>query len=182
MKAKLIHLDRKVLHFVNDKCRTKFLDKAMPRITAIGDSGIVWLALVVILFCMSRYRVQSLKLFFSITLTTIVGEGIIKNIIKRQRPYILLGDCKLLIEKPITYSFPSGHTASSFAVVGSFMKAHNAPHMLFIIIILTIIAILIAISRIYLNVHYFTDVICGIILGIICSNIIVEIFNSYIIR
>lgn len=108
----------------------------------------------------------------ALVLTTTVGEGIIKHLIRRIRPFSDIDQNTLLISKPITYSFPSGHSASSFAAAGIFIATSN-PFAIYAIII----AALIAFSRLYLNVHYPTDVISGIILGLICSNVIINIFS-----
>ena len=77
-----------------------------------------------------------------------------------------------LIKNPITYSFPSGHSASSFAAAGTFIMTNSSMS-----VYITILAALIAFSRLYLNVHYPTDVLTGIILGLICSIVIYNLFN-----
>lgn len=169
-------IDRKMLNLLSKKIRCKVLDKIMPLITALGNGAIVWGILSIYLMKNENYRIEGYMVITSVALTSIIGEGIIKNIIKRTRPFLNkehnIEENKLLISKPITYSFPSGHTASSFAAAGILIMMDNK-----LSIIAVILASLIAFSRIYLNVHYPLDVITGIILGLICSKVVVTIFN-----
>lgn len=109
----------------------------------------------------------------ALILTTIIGEGILKDIVKRPRPFLSLPDIDLLISAPTSYSFPSGHTGSSFAaagILGSQIKKSK-----FYVFAL---AILIAFSRMYLYVHYPQDIIAGIILGLCSSQIVLYIFKN----
>lgn len=131
--------------------------------------GIVWIVLALVLVMRRKTRNYGIFLLLALLITAILGEGILKNIIKRNRPFVTLSDLKLLIPPPGSYSFPSGHTASSFTVFGVFYflnLKYKWP--------VFFTALLIAFSRIYLGVHYFSDIIGGAILGlgvayIICS-------------
>lgn len=172
----LQNIDIKMLNLLNKKFRCAILDKIMPLITAMGNGGIVWVIISIYLMNNENYRVEGYMLITSLIVTTIIGEGIIKNLIKRTRPFVNMKENKLLISKPITYSFPSGHTASSFAAAGTFIMMNNR-----LSIFVVILASLIAFSRIYLNVHYPTDVVTGIILGLLCSMLVINIFHSEII-
>lgn len=165
--------DKKMLNLLSKKIRCKVLDKVMPLITALGNGAIVWAIISVYLIKNKNYRTQGYMVIASIILVTIIGEGIIKHIIKRTRPFEHMKINKLLISKPITYSFPSGHTASSFAASGILIMMDNK-----LGIMAVVLASLIAFSRVYLNVHYPLDVITGIVLGLICSKVVVTIFHS----
>ncbi|MHC1721302.1 MAG: phosphatase PAP2 family protein [Clostridiaceae bacterium] len=166
-------IDMKLLDHVNEKFKYEFLDSAMPRITALGNGGIVWIIISLILISNESGKKLGFMVIFALILTAIIGEGAIKHIIKRTRPFVHDLEKKLLIVKPITYSFPSGHTSSSFAAAGIFFSVHSK-FTLFAVVL----AALIAFSRVYLNVHYPTDVFMGIILGLICSQIVVAAYNS----
>lgn len=156
-------IDLKGLDFVSNRCKNNFFDKVMPKITSLGDLGIIWLAIALLLICRANNRTVGFKVISAILITTIIGEGIIKNIVKRQRPF-KEKDNGLLINKPITYSFPSGHTASSFAALTVFIQMGNS-----ITMIAMPMATMIAFSRVYLRVHYPTDVLFGMILGYLCG-------------
>ena len=101
---------------------------------------------------------------FGLAWAHLMGEIIIKHIVKRVRPCHTLDDDEQLIDRPRFYSFPSGHTTASFAMVG----------------VALMLAMLIAFSRIYLRVHYLTDVIAGMILGLTCGICSVLIFNTVV--
>ena len=166
-------MDVKILYFIDRYIRCSFLDKIMPIITGIGNGGIVWIFLSIYLIHSSDYRMEGYMVITSLVLTTILGEGVIKHIIRRSRPLISKSKRTLLISRPMTYSFPSGHSASSFAVAGIFILMNSS-----ISVYITALAALIAFSRLYLDVHYPTDVLTGIILGLLCSIIVYNMFNN----
>jgi undecaprenyl-diphosphatase len=176
MIAYLQGIDIKVLNLINKNLRHALLDKMMPLITALGNGGIVWVIISLCLINSDSYRKEGYMVIASLIATTIIGEGVIKHLIKRTRPFIKLKLNNLLISKPITHSFPSGHTASSFAAAGIFYMMDNRYS-----IMVVILAALIAFSRIYLNVHYPTDVVTGIILGLLCSRLVIYLFHIKII-
>lgn len=160
-------LDDTILMSINEKFRSNHLDKVMSRITLLGDYGFIWIAISIILIITRRYRNVGEMCIFGLILTSIIGEGIMKHIFQRKRPDIIRTSAALLINEPITYSFPSGHTASSFVAAGILGSQINM-----ILVPVFILAILIAFSRLYLMVHYPSDIFIGIVLGLICSNII----------
>jgi len=161
-----------IIRYVN-KTRNKVLDRIMPLITACGNLGILWIVLSFFLIRKEVTRKLGIMIISALILTMIIGEGIIKHIVKRKRPFINHKEEKLLISTPITYSFPSGHTASSFAVAGVFIETDS--NICFLIITL---ATLITFSRLYLKVHYPSDVVCGGFIGFICAIIIVYLFHG----
>lgn len=87
-------------------------------------------------------------------------------------PVVSLIESRLLISKPITYSFPSGHTASSFTAAGIMLAMNNRWCILALLL-----ASLIAFSRVYLNVNYPTDILMGAILGLLCSRLVLAVLE-----
>lgn len=171
MKDTLKKIDNTILRWINVELRNKTFDKIMPIITSAGNLGIIWITISVLLMTKKDYRILGQMILTALVITTIIGEGIIKNIVRRKRPFYDEDDKELLISKPITHSFPSGHTASSFAVATVFIKTDNAASLGIILL-----AGLIAFSRVYLGVHYPSDVIGGGIIGVLCGSITVIIF------
>ena len=113
---------------------------------------------------------------FGLAWAHLMGEIIIKHIVKRVRPCHTLDDDEQLIDRPRFYSFPSGHTTASFAMVGVALMRCKVITFMSILML----AMLIAFSRIYLRVHYLTDVIAGMILGLTCGICSVLIFNTVV--
>jgi len=145
----------------------------MPRITSLGNGGIIWIIIALVFVLNGKTRTLGEMIISSLILTTILGEGIIKHVIRRSRPFLNEIEDKLLIVKPITYSFPSGHTSSSFAAAGILYSMQSK-----LAVFAFLLAAVIAFSRIYLNVHYPTDVFMGIVLGLFCAHLVVYAFND----
>ncbi len=151
----------KILDFVRENLANPVLDAVMPIITKFGDGGIFWIALAVIFIIFKKTRKMGLCMGLSLLIGFLTGNIILKNVIARIRPYDLNPEIELLVKHLSDYSFPSGHTLASFdAAVAIFInnKKLGIPAL--------VLAFLIAISRIYLYVHYPTDVLASIVLGI----------------
>ena len=160
-------IDNNILFVVKTYIQNKYLDFPMIIATNLGTLGILWIVMAVILILDKPHRLIGNIVILTLIISTIVGEGIIKHLVKRVRPCNHQNSVALLIEKPISYSFPSGHTLSSFAVA-EVLSTYFAQYKL----IFMAIAFLIALSRLYLYVHYPTDIIAGMVIGILCSKLI----------
>ena len=160
----------KIIGFIYNKNR--FIDKLMIAVTLSGELGIIWMIISFFLFSRTKYTKEAIMVLLAIALASILGEGIIKHIVKRKRPFIKNNIIKLMISQPGTYSFPSGHTASSFAAATVFIRTDMRLTSLIVAI-----AVLISFSRLYLRVHYLSDVIGGIILGVFSGTIIVTMLS-----
>lgn len=166
-------LDLNGLLFINKHLQNKYLDILMPLMTALGNLGIIWVLIAFALILDKPYKGIGIVVLITLIISTIIGEGVIKHIVRRARPFSLHETISILITKPTSYSFPSGHTFSSFAVSGVLSAYFTEYRLLFISI-----AILIALSRLYLYLHYPTDVIAGMIFGLLCSKLIFFILNE----
>lgn len=158
--------------------RTPAGDIFMPVITSLGNAGIIWILLAALLLIIPKTRKTGAVLAIALVLDVVLCNGIIKNLAARMRPYDRNPVVELLIHKPIDYSFPSGHTAASFAAVSALYFA-GEKHMWKPVLVL---AVLIAFSRLYLYVHYPTDVIGGAMLGILCGYLADKIAGKTIMR
>lgn len=140
-----------------------WLDTAMIALTTIGDEGIVWILLGLILLIFKQTRQAGVAVLVSLAVMVVLNNLIIKNVVARPRPFVVQPGVDLLIAAPSGFSFPSGHASSSFAAVTAlFLSKRKA-----IWIPALILALLIAFSRMYLYVHFPTDIIGGMVLGII---------------
>lgn len=133
----------------------------MKFVSYLGNSGQIWILVGIIMLFFKKYRKTGLTVLLALLLCLIFGNAILKNLIARQRPCWIDESVKLLISTPTDYSFPSGHTFSSFAASLSIFMYHKK-----LGISAFVLAILIAFSRLYLFVHFPTDIIGGIVLGI----------------
>ncbi|MGV8979661.1 phosphatase PAP2 family protein [Clostridium sp.] len=159
--------DNYILFIIKKYVHNRYLDIIMPIVTFTGNLGVVWIVIAIALIVDKPYRVIGNSIIITLIICTIVGEGIVKHIVRRIRPCNKLDNSSLLSLKPISYSFPSGHTLSSFAAAEMLSLYFTQYRLIFMSI-----ALLIAVSRLYLYVHYPTDVIAGVIIGVLCSKII----------
>lgn len=147
--------------------RTPFGDIIVPLISGLGNAGIIWIALTLVLLVIPNTRRSGLIMALALIADLILCNGILKNLVARTRPYDVNTAVNLLIEKPVDYSFPSGHTAASFAAVTALYLAGEKklwkPAL--------VLSILIAFTRMYLYVHYPTDILGGIAVGIVSGYI-----------
>lgn len=140
--------------------RCPFLDFLMPLITMFGDNGIFWIAVSIALLFFRKYRTCGIASLGSLLTGVLIGNVLIKNLVTRDRPCWINETINMLIEIPMDYSFPSGHTTASFTaatVIFLHDKRLGIPAY--------IIAVAVAFSRMYLYVHFPTDILVGAILG-----------------
>lgn len=175
MISLLNNFDNLILLFIKNNMHGNIMDKVMVIITSLGNGGAIWIIICGALIINKKYRKIGIMALGALILSAILGEGILKHVVQRIRPSADIPVINMLITKPLSYSFPSGHSASSFAVAGVLSKYFKkyAPGFLGL-------ASLIAFSRLYLYVHYPTDVIAGMILGLICCRIIIYVFSKMV--
>lgn len=142
---------------------TPLLDKILAFITSLGNAGIVWIVLVVVLLILPKTRKTGIIVAAALLMDLILCNLILKNLVARVRPYDVNTAIAILIKKPLDFSFPSGHTAASFAAMTALFLAKMKKAW----IAALILAVLIAFSRVYFYVHYPTDVLGGAVVGIL---------------
>ena len=153
--------DWKVLAWIQDVFCCDFMDFIMPKITALRNAGIIWILAGIALLFSKKYRKSGIFLLVGLLLGLLTGNLILKNLVARARPCWLDPLFPLLIENPEDYSFPSGHTLSSVIAAVSLAKTDRRFGY-----IAVPLAVLIAFSRLYLYVHFPTDVLAAAVLGI----------------
>lgn len=141
------------------------MDEAMRFVTSLGNFSIAWVMLALVLILIPKTRKIGFVVMAAVILDSVLCNVILKNIFVRPRPCDVNTAINLLIPRPSGYSFPSGHTSASFAAVAALYFSGERK----IWKVVLALAILIAFSRMYLYVHYPTDVLGGIICGIICG-------------
>lgn len=163
-------LDWAILQAIQNHLVCPFLDVVMPVITAFGNAGAIWLAAALALICTKKYRRQGILLLGGIVLGYLVGNVCLKNLLARPRPCWLDPSVPLLIARPTDYSFPSGHTMIS--VIGATILTQTNRRFGYIAIPL---AALIAFSRLYLYVHFPSDILGGAVLGVVIGLLVMRV-------
>lgn len=148
------------LQWIQENIVCSWLTPIMQTVTELGNMGLIWVLVTVALLIFPQTRKYGLISALALIINALVCNGLLKSIFARPRPFTVT-DIQLLIPPPGGYSFPSGHTSSSFAAATSLCFWNKKAGIVGIIL-----ASLIAFSRMYFFVHYPTDVLCGLILGI----------------
>lgn len=163
MLEMLLHVDETILLWIQEHLRNEICTQFFTRLTHLGDGGWFWIGCTLFLLFIPKTRtigkISALALIFSL----IVNNLLLKNIVARTRPYEVVDGLQRLIEAQIDLSFPSGHAGASFSAATVFFrklpKRYGIPALL--------LAVLISFSRLYVGVHYPSDVLVGALVGIV---------------
>ncbi len=155
-------IDSSILLWIQSNLRADWLTPIMTFITSLGNNAYFWIATILILFCFKKTRKVAIVAAVSMGVCFLINNGILKTLVDRTRPYDAVNGLVPLVERMHDSSFPSGHTSISFSVamIYYFMLDKR------IGIASLVLATLIGFSRLYVGVHYPTDVLAGCIVGI----------------
>lgn len=157
--------DSDILLYIQEHIRCEFLDWIFPNITYLGDAGIFWIVLTAILMCFRKTRRAAFCSMFALIGSLLLNNIVLKPLVDRVRPYEIYEGLVLIGKKAKDASFPSGHTAASVAsaVALSFhlRKRWSIPLIIF--------ALMIGFSRLYIGIHHPTDVLFGIVDGLLLA-------------
>lgn len=170
-------MEMNILHTIQEWIQNPVTDAVMIFFTRLGDNGLLWILIMFFLLCRKKTRGYGILLGISLLISAVLGNLIIKPIFERLRPFFHLPEHELLIPPPGGYSFPSGHTLTAFASAPVIYAMHKKSG-----IAAYIVAFLIGFSRMYLYVHYPTDVLAGILLGLLCGFLTVKIGKPKIMK
>ena len=176
MLETLLNLDGGFLLFLQESVRNPILDNLMIFITSLGNGGMIWIAATIVLLIPKKTRKAGIMSAVALLGSLIINNNIVKNIVQRPRPFVTFTDLQIIIPTPSEFSFPSGHTSSSFAAAAVFYR-HLPKKLGFPAVIL---AGLIGFSRLYVGVHYPTDVIAGVLMGILLSYLAEYLVNLFV--
>ena len=168
MNVEIIHnFDFTILNAMQQSLRCGFFDLFTLVLSYVTTSGIIWvLAGVAMLFSHKR-RASGIIMLVSLTVVFLTGDVLLKHLVNRPRPFTVNTDITLLTKLPSSSSFPSTHSALAAASTTVFFARNKV-----IGFIVAAITVCIAFSRLYLYVHYPTDVVAGLMLGTFCASII----------
>lgn len=158
----LLALDEKLLLSIQERIRRPKLNIWMQRISALGNAGILWLVCAGILLCIPELRLTGIIVLCAQLIGVLLTNCLLKHLVARNRPFHKLEQLRPLIELPKDWSFPSGHTTSS--VSAALLLLCGLP--LYAGIPALIMGLMIAFSRMYVGVHYPSDILGGAVMGI----------------
>lgn len=161
MLARIQETDLRVLDWTHKHLRTRFGNIVMPVLSISGNFGFIWFLITGIMFFSKTNPKAVYATFWSLFFSAFLGNIVLKNVIRRPRPFTVKEGYNTLIDHPMDFSFPSGHTCSSFAAAASI--CYFWPLYGFLAILL---ACGISASRIYLCVHFLSDVLFSVAFGI----------------
>ena len=166
-------IDFAILDFIQETMRCQFLDYVMAFFSYLGEAGGIWIISAIVMMCFRKTRATGVMVLCAVAIGFVIGEFGLKNTVERLRPFVQNPEVIPAIKPPTSYSFPSGHSCSSFAAATVLIvrdKKFGIPAI--------IIANLIAFSRLYNYVHFPSDVLGGILLGVMCAVVTLIFFKK----
>ena len=176
MFSAITQWDTDVLFWFQDHLRADWLNPIMKVITHLGDGGIIWILLCIALLIPKKTRRIGLVAAIALAFSFCVNDLIIKHLVNRVRPYDAIQGLVRLIGEQSSTSFPSGHSSAAFATATGILLASHKKWPVWPKLLIVFIACMIAFSRIYVGVHYPSDVIMGMVVAISCSLIVYLVF------
>ena len=170
----LLIAEGNLLLFIQEYIRQPFLNDIVIFITKLGDRGIIWIVLGIIFLFPKKTRRAAILSLLSLLCAHLLCNEVLKDYVGRIRPYEVVEGLTSLIGPQSGYSFPSGHAMCGFAAAIVYFR--HQPRRLGVPML--VLAILIAVSRLYVGVHYPSDVIIGAVLGTIIAVFFIVIFGK----
>lgn len=159
------NLDSRILLFLQENIRNPVCNLILIAVTTLGNAGAIWIAGTAVLCICKRTRRIGIICACSLAAAFLINNLFLKNLVGRIRPYEMIAGLQPLIARLVDPSFPSGHTSSGFSVAWVLLrtvpKRYGIPAVC--------LAACIGFSRLYVGVHYPTDVLVGMVIGIGCA-------------
>lgn len=166
--------DFRILDWIQSNLRSPWLDWLAPKITFLCEKGWFWILLTLVFLVWKKHRRCGITMLIGLILGVVIGLVLLKPLVARPRPCWINQEISLLITSPKDYSFPSGHSLFSFVtsvILLLYDRRMGIPAV--------ILAALIALSRLYLYVHFPTDVLAGTLLGILMAFLATRIMHHF---
>ena len=157
-------LDGGVLLWIQAHLRGPVLDRVVSFYTALGDAGLLFLAAAAVLLCFKKTRKAGFTALLAIAIGFICTNLILKNLVSRPRPWLMVEGLTAIVTEKDPNSFPSGHTTAAFAFASALWRTAPDKWMRWAALIC---AALMGLSRLYVGVHYPSDVLVGVAVGLL---------------
>ncbi len=169
-------IDDTILYYIYENWHNGFTDTFFTVISKLADCGFIWILAAAVMLFIKKWRPAGIVLLLSLGISAVIGSLAVKNIVCRLRPFNADEALMLLIPHPGGYySFPSGHSTAAGAGAALIFMRNKAVGAIAIAY-----GLLLGFSRVFLVVHYPTDVLCGFILGAVCSIVLWKLTYSKI--
>ncbi|MCL2545707.1 MAG: phosphatase PAP2 family protein [Oscillospiraceae bacterium] len=153
--------DKSIIRWVDSISFPPVIDSLFQLVSRIAYEVAIWLVFAAIVFVFTRNKIPAIAMVCSLIIAFVLVQDVIKPLIERPRPYNVIENLNLLVATRDTSSFPSGHTTGAVAAAVTFFRLSKSNLRYGLIVF----AWLVAVSRVYLKMHYVTDVLAGIALG-----------------
>lgn len=170
----LLNIDGQLLLLIQEHLRFEAANPIIIALTRLGDKGFIWIVLSIILLFPKKTRRAGLLSLVALLGSLCITNLFLKEYVARVRPYDAIAGLNCLVGTDHGWSFPSGHASAAFASAVVLYKSR--PKRLGVPCL--ILAFVIALSRLYVGVHYPTDVICGMIIGTLIALIVFWLFGE----
>lgn len=167
--------DAQFILFVQDYLRSNILSAIMIFFSMLGTGGLLWITTAIAMVCTHKYRRAGVLLLLCLAVTWVFNDQVLKNIIQRPRPFLALPELRALVPFESSFSFPSGHTSTSFASAYIITRA-NGRRWVWVYAVATFIAV----SRIYVGMHYPSDVFSGMLFGTFIAVMTYTLITRYV--
>lgn len=168
-------IDENILIFVKDYLRVEILNPIVKIFTSLGNVGMLWIAITIIMILYKPTRKIGIQTILALLFSVIITNLTLKLIVARPRPYVTMTEFVPLLKSSDPNSFPSGHTSTAFAAGMVWAKLFSKK---WIKAIAVTQAICMGLSRIYVGVHYPSDVLTGVVVGTCCAVLSLIIFKK----
>lgn len=167
--------DTEILLWIQENLRSDVFTPFWKMLTFLGNVGWFWIVLGMVLVCFKQTRIVGISVLLSLMFSFAVTNVVLKNLVARTRPFDAVSTIIPLITRPKDYSFPSGHTSAAFAA--AFICYMMLPRRYGGAALL--LAVLVACSRLYLGVHYPSDVLGGIVIALAGSVLVKNLVEQF---
>lgn len=175
---KFFETDGVILLWIQEHLRNDILTPIFKGITYLGNFGAIMILTCIVLLAVPKTRKLGMFCTAALIANAVINNLILKNLVDRTRPYEVIDGLKCIIIKPKDASFPSGHTSAGFSV--SSVIFGETPRRIGIAAIT--LAALIGFSRLYVGVHFPTDVLFGMLSGILIGLVTCMLCHKYVLK
>lgn len=164
-----------ILLWIQNNLRCSILSKLLIPFTATGNHGELWIVLCLLLLISPKTRKGGALGLLSLLVCFLFNDFVLKVMFARERPFAVIDALQPLVKLPSDFSFPSGHSNSSFAAACGALR--GVPQKWLKVLLITL-AVVMAFSRLYVGVHYPTDVLAGTVEGILGSMLVWKLLSE----